>query len=128
MWIFSGKEWMMWYIYQHSNKAFTIRPCTLYMLQGEEFLSQHVVPLNILKCSLIITFHILFVECDSYLKNKMKKKYIFLIAPGGWVFCICAILYLWLQVLQSREWAKQNHENGHHNCGVTLLAHIFQEW
>lgn len=42
------------------------------MLQGEEFLSQHVAPLNILKCSLIIAFHILLVECDFYFKNKMK--------------------------------------------------------
>lgn len=65
---------MMWFFYQHSNKAFTIRPCTLYRLGGKEFLSQHVVPLNIFKCSLIIVFSHPFSACDSYFKNKKKRE------------------------------------------------------
>lgn len=64
---------MLWYIYQHSNKAFTIRPSTLYRLGGKEFLSQHVVPLNIFKGSLITVFSHTFSVYDSYFENKKIK-------------------------------------------------------
>lgn len=62
---------MLWYIYQHSNKAFTIRPSTLYRLGGKEFLSQHVVPLNIFKGSLITVFSHTLSAYDS--ENKKRK-------------------------------------------------------
>lgn len=60
---------MIWYIYQHSNKALMIRLSTLYRLGGKEFLSQHVVPLNIFKGSLIIVFSHPFSAYDSYFKK-----------------------------------------------------------
>lgn len=69
---------MLWYSYQHSNKAFTVRPSTSYRLGGKEFLSQHVVPLNIFKGSLITVFSHTLSAYDSYFENKKKK-----IATGG---------------------------------------------
>lgn len=67
---------MIWYIYQHSNRAFAIRPPALYGLERKEFLSQHVVPLNIFKGSLIIVFSHPFSAYDY--TNKKRR-----IAPGG---------------------------------------------
>lgn len=67
---------MIRYIYQHSNKAFAIRPSALNGLGGKEFLSQHVVSSNIFKGSLIIAFSHPFSAYDY--TNKKGK-----IAPGG---------------------------------------------
>lgn len=63
-------------IYQHSNRAFAIRLSALYGLGRKEFLSQHVVPLNIFKGSLMIAFSHPFSAHDY--TNKKGK-----ITPGG---------------------------------------------
>lgn len=78
---------MIWYIYQHSNKAFAIRPSALYELGGKEFLSQHVVPLSIFKGSLIIVFSHPFSAYD-YTNKKGKL----LLAVGA--HCVHVILHL----------------------------------
>lgn len=67
---------MIWYIYQHSNKAFAIRPSALKGLAGKDFLSQHVVSSNMFKGSLITAFSHPFSAYDY--TNKKEK-----IAPGG---------------------------------------------
>lgn len=84
---------MMWFFYQHSNKAFTIRPCTLHRLGGKEFMSQHVVPLNIFKCSLIIVFSHPFSACDSYFKNKKRKLFLGFECTIFMLFCISDYKY-----------------------------------
>lgn len=62
---------MIRYIYQHSNRAFAIRPSALYGLGRKEFLSQHVVPLNIFKGTLMIAFSHPFSSHD-YTNKKGK--------------------------------------------------------
>lgn len=66
---------MIWFIYPHRNKAFAIRHSALYGFEGKDFLSQHVVPLNIFKGSLIIVFSHHSSAYD-YINKKRK------IAPG----------------------------------------------
>lgn len=81
------------YIYQHSNKAFAIRPSTLYRLGGKEFLSQHVVPLNIFKGSLIIVFPHPFSAYDSYFKNKERKLPLGVECTAFMLFCTSGCKY-----------------------------------
>lgn len=85
---------MLRYIYQHSNKAFTIKPAAFYRLGGKEFLSQHVVPLNIFKGSLIIVISQPFSAYDSYFKNEKSKLLLGVERTGFTLFCTSDCKYI----------------------------------